>query len=112
MTSSCAVRAFREVVACSLDSILTIIFQLGNTHGQSAEAGARQVRTHSLSEDRMIWGPDRAAIDTGPRRRGHRMKRRELMALLAGAAMAAARPLCAQQRAIPVIGFLSAGMPN
>jgi putative ABC transport system substrate-binding protein len=39
------------------------------------------------------------------------MKRRELMLLLAGA-MTAARTLGAQQKAMPVIGFLGAGSPN
>ena len=36
------------------------------------------------------------------------MRRRELISLLAGALMAP-RALCAQQKAIPVIGFLSSG---
>jgi hypothetical protein len=38
-------------------------------------------------------------------RLGHRVTRRELMLLLIGA-MAAARPVSAQQKAIPVIGYL------
>jgi hypothetical protein len=39
------------------------------------------------------------------------MNRRELLALL-GAAMTAARGLHAQQKAMPVIGYLSAGSPG
>jgi putative ABC transport system substrate-binding protein len=39
------------------------------------------------------------------------MRRRELMLLLAGS-MAAPQDLCAQQKAIPVIGFLGAGSPG
>jgi hypothetical protein len=49
--------------------------------------------------------------DPGPRRRGHRMRRRELL-MLVGSAMAAARPLCAQQGAMPVIGYLHCGSPG
>ena len=39
------------------------------------------------------------------------MKRRELLLLLGGALMTA-RGLCAQQKAMPVIGFLSSGSPG
>jgi putative tryptophan/tyrosine transport system substrate-binding protein len=45
------------------------------------------------------------------RRRGHRVKRRELLLLL-GDAMTAPHALCAQQKAVPVIGFLSVGSPQ
>lgn len=45
------------------------------------------------------------------RRRSHRMSRRELMLLLAGA-ITAPRGLRAQQKAVPVIGFLSANSPG
>ena len=46
-----------------------------------------------------------------PRRRGDRMRRRELMLLLGGA-MTAARALRAQQKAMPVIGYLSSASPG
>src|ERR1700738_2807919 len=45
------------------------------------------------------------------RRRGRRMRRRELMLLLGGA-MTAARTLRAQQKAMPVIGFLGSASPG
>src|SRR4029077_374366 len=44
-------------------------------------------------------------------RRGDRMRRRELMLLLGGM-MAVAQSLRAQQKAMPVIGFLSGGSPG
>jgi putative tryptophan/tyrosine transport system substrate-binding protein len=56
--------------------------------------------------------PDHSASDPRPRRRGHRvMNRRELMLLLAGA-MAAPRVVGAQQKALPVIGFLANASPG
>ena len=39
------------------------------------------------------------------------MKRRELLLLLGGGAMAVARPLLAQQKAMPVVGLLGIGSP-
>src|ERR1700738_1604268 len=45
------------------------------------------------------------------RRRGYRMNRRELMLLLGGM-MTVGRGLRAQQKAMPVIGYLNGGSPG
>src|SRR5262249_29370609 len=50
--------------------------------------------------------PDRAAIPARPRRRGDRVKRRELLAL-AGMAILLPRPSIGQQPKIPLIGYFS-----
>jgi hypothetical protein len=44
------------------------------------------LRACRQSEDRQGAGPDHSAVDPRPRRRGHRMRRREFMLLLGGAA--------------------------
>src|SRR5205823_4192413 len=62
-------------------------------------------------EDRAGTRPHGAAIDPRPRRRGHRMRRRELLLLVAGA-VTAPRALSAQQKAMPVIGFLGLSSPS
>src|SRR5205814_9926777 len=67
------------------------------------EVGARDTRL-----EREDQTNNRNGVTSSGRGRGHRMKRRELLLLLGGA-MIAARTLGAQQKARPVIGFLSAG---
>jgi putative ABC transport system substrate-binding protein len=45
------------------------------------------------------------------RRRGDRIRRRELMLLLGGA-ITASRAVCSQQNAMPVVGFLGSSSPE
>src|SRR4029077_1521946 len=76
-----------------------------------AGSAADDVRAGGQSQDGPGAGADDPAVDPRPCRRGHRMKRRELLLLLGGA-MTAARSLSAQQKAMPVIGFLDSTSPG
>src|SRR5216683_780144 len=79
--------------------------------GRSAGRATDQVRAGHQSQDRQGARPHRAASSSRRRRRGDRMKRRELI-LLGAAAMTAPRTLRAQQKAMPVIGYLGSGSPG
>jgi ABC-type uncharacterized transport system substrate-binding protein len=70
-----------------------------------------QFRAGRQSQHREGARPNGSALDPRPRRRGHRMTRREMILLLAGA-MTAARTLRAQQKAMPVIGVLGSSSPG
>src|SRR6516165_6605161 len=84
----------------------------GRQARRPADRAADPVRIGRQYENGADAGADHPAIDPRPRRRGHRVNRRELMLLLAGA-MTAARALRAQhQKATPVIGFLCSASPG
>jgi putative ABC transport system substrate-binding protein len=89
---------------------------LGYIDGQNIRieyrlAGGDTGRLQAMADELVQLPVDVTALDPRPRRRGHRVKRRELMLMLGGA-MTAARALHAQQKTMPVVGFLGTSSPG
>src|SRR5262249_33870691 len=76
----------------------------GREARRSSRSATDQVRAGHQSENCEGAWPNSAAVPTRPRRRGHRVKRREFIAALGSAAVS---PVVARAQAVPVVGFLS-----
>ena len=78
--------------------------------GRSAVRAARQIRFRHQSQSRPPPGSRSASGAARPRRRGHRMRRRELLLSLGAAAIEPGLAR-AQQASLPVVGYLNAAAP-